>query len=72
MLNILPNSHQFPRKAELLLNGIPRRNLARCSIRAEEIPGVESGEVLERAEELIAADSGRNELEVMSDRGMID
>jgi hypothetical protein len=55
----------------LLLDGLPGSNLPRSSIGAEEVPGVEAGEVLERTEELVPACGGRDELEVVSHRGVV-
>jgi hypothetical protein len=55
----------------LLLDGLPGSNLPRCGIGAEEVPGVEAREVLKCAEELVSACGGRDELEVVSHRGVV-
>ena len=39
---------------------------------AQEVPGVEAREVLEGAQELVAADGGGDEFEVVRDRGVVD
>jgi hypothetical protein len=66
------DSHGFADETELLLYSLEGRNLAWCAICAEEIPGVESGEVLDGSEELIAAYCRCDEFEVVGYRGMID
>ena len=58
MLHILAQTQSFPREAELLLDGFVRRDEPGGIVGAEEIPGVEAGEVLKGAEEFVAADCG--------------
>src|SRR5258707_916506 len=65
------HAHGFADQAELLLDGLPGSNLPRCGIGAEEVPGVEPGEVLQRAEELVAAGGRSDKLEVVSHRGVV-
>ena len=72
VLNVLAEAHDFTYEAELLLDGIPGGDLGVGAVGAEEVPGVEAGEVLEGAEELVAADGGGYELEVVGYRGVVD
>lgn len=72
MLHILPHAHQFPSKSKLLLDRLPRRNFCWGPIRPEEVPGVESREVLQCAQELIAAHRRGNKFEVVRYRGVVD
>jgi hypothetical protein len=66
------NSYSLAHKAELLLYSLKGCNLARGAICTEKVPGVESGEVLEGSEELITAYSCRNELQVVSNGGVVE
>ena len=66
------DSHCFAHESELLLYGLEGRDLAGRAIRAEQVPGVEPGEVLERPEELVAAHGCRDELEVVGHGGVVD
>lgn len=72
MLDILAETQDLAGKTELLLDGVPRRHLGGRAICAQEIPGVETGEILKRAEELIAADGGGDEAQVVGHRRVID
>lgn len=65
------NAHGLADEPELLLDGLPRSNLAGGGICAEEVPGVESGEVLQRAEDLVTTGGRGNELEVVGHRGVV-
>ena len=56
MLDILADAQAFAREAEVFLDGFEGGNEASGGVGAEEVPGVEAGEVLEGAEELVAAD----------------
>jgi len=65
MLDVFPNAHELPRESELCLYSCEGGDLRRSAVRAEEIPGIEAGEVLEGSEEFVAADGGGDELEVV-------
>ena len=56
MLDVLAKAQAFAREAELLLDGVKGRDEPLGLVRAVEVPGVEAGEVLECAEEFVAAD----------------
>jgi hypothetical protein len=56
----------------LLLGSLPRCDLARCAICAEEIPGVEAGEVLNCSQDLVAAGNRGGELKVVGHGGVVD
>jgi len=56
MFHILANTHQFPCQPELFLNHFIGLDPRCWVIGAVEVPCVEAGEVLNRSEELIAAD----------------
>jgi len=58
-------THSFPHEPKLLLDSFPRCDLTRCAICTEKIPGVEAGEVLDCAEELVAAYGRSYEFEVV-------
>jgi hypothetical protein len=66
------HSHCFADESKLLFYGLEGRNLGGRAIGAEEVPGVESGEVLDGSEELITAHCCRDEFEVVSDGGVVD
>ena len=66
------NPHRFTNKPKLLLDCLPWCNLARCPICAEKVPSIESGEILDCSQELIAADSSWNELEVVSNGRVVN
>lgn len=56
MLDVLAEAQALAREPEVLLDGVEGRDGALRGVGAVEVPGVEAGEVLERAEELVAAD----------------
>ena len=56
MLNILTHAHASADEREVLLDGLPRRDGLYECIRAEEVPGVKAGEVLQGAENFVATD----------------
>lgn len=56
----------------MLLDGFEGRDFAGGSVCAEEVPGVESGEVLQGSEELVAANGCGYEFEVVGYRGVVD
>ncbi len=72
MLDILADAHQFTCEPELLLDGLPGSDGGGGTIRAQEVPGIEAGEVLEGSQELVAADGGRDKFEVLGDGGVVD
>ena len=72
VLDVLADAHQLASEAELLLNGFPRRNGIFNSIGTEKVPGVKARKVLDRAEELVAADRRRGELEVVRHGRVVD
>lgn len=56
MLDVLADTQAFACEAELLLDGFEGRDQALGVVGAVEVPGVEAGEVLQGAEEFVAAD----------------
>ena len=72
VLNILADAEELAGEAELGLEGGEGGGGAAGRVGAEEVPGVEAGEVLDRAEELVAANGGGEELEVVGHRGVVD
>ena len=62
MLDILPDPHQFASEEELLFDGVEGHDGGGGGVGAEEIPGVEAGEVLEGAEDFVAT-NWRGELD---------
>lgn len=72
VLEVLSDAHNLAGEAELLLDGVPGGHLGRGAVGAQEVPGVEAGKVLQRAEDLVAADGGGDEAEVVSHRGVVD
>ena len=72
VLDVLAGAEDLAGEATLLLEGIPRSDLRLGTIGAEEIPRVEAGEILHGSHELVAADGGRDELEVVRHRGVVD
>lgn len=72
MLDILADAHELARESELLLDGFEGRDFRRQTVGPEEVPGVETREVLDCAEQLVAASGGGYELEVVGYRGVVD
>lgn len=72
MLNVLADAHNLAGQTELLLHGVPGGDLGGGAIGAEEVPGVEAGKVLEGAEDLVAADGGGDEAQVVRYAGVVD
>jgi hypothetical protein len=72
VLDVLAEAHDLAGEAELLLEGVPGQDGGGEGVGAEEVPGVEAGKVLDGAEELVAADGGGDELEVVGHRGVVD
>lgn len=72
MLDVLANAHELAGEPELLLDGIEGSDLRRRAVGAVQIPGIEAGEVLERAQELVAADRRGDKLEVVGHGGVVD
>jgi hypothetical protein len=58
VLHKLAHAHQLARRAELLLGGFKGRDGGGGAVGAVQIPGEEAREVLQCAEELVAADWG--------------
>ena len=58
MLDVLADAHELSRKPELLLDGFEGRDGRWQGVGPEEVPGIEAGEVLDCAEDLVAADGG--------------
>lgn len=71
VLDVLADAEDLARQAELLLGDVPGGDLGLGGIGAQEVPGVEAGEVLDGAEELVAADGGGDEAEVVLDGGVV-
>lgn len=67
VLNVLADAQQFAGEAKLLLDGRPRRDGFGGRVGALEIPGVEAGKILQHAEDLVAAEGGRDEAQVVRD-----
>lgn len=61
MLHILAKAEGFAGNGELLLDRFEGGDNARWAVGAEEVPCVETGEVLESAEKLVAANCRANE-----------
>lgn len=72
VLDVFADAHDLAGETELLLDGVPGGHLGGGAVCAEEVPGVEAGEVLDRAEDLVAADGGGDEAQVMGHRGVVD
>lgn len=58
MFDEFADSEDFTRCAELLFDGVERVDGGLGPVCSVQIPGVESGEVLEGSEDLVAADCG--------------
>lgn len=71
VLDVLADAEDLARQAELLLGGFPGEDLGLCRSGAEEVPGVEAGKVLDRAQELVAADGGGDEAQVVRYGGVV-
>ena len=56
MLHVLPEAHALADQGEVFLQVVPGGDGCCCGIGAQEVPGVEAGEVLEGSEEFVAAD----------------
>jgi hypothetical protein len=56
MLEEFADTHDLARRAELFLHGIVRVDCGLWLVRSVEVPCVEAREVLDCAEELVAAD----------------
>lgn len=72
MLDEFAGAEDLAEQAELLLEGVPRGDLVRGCVRAEEVPGVEAGKVLEDAHELVATEGGGHVAQVVRYRGVVD
>lgn len=72
MLDVLADAHELAREAELLLEGLEGRDGRGQRVGAVQVPGVEAREVLDCAEELVAADGGGDVFEVVGDGGVVD
>ena len=72
VLDILAGAHHLAHHAELLLHRLPWLDRGGRVVGAQKVPGVEAGKVLEKAQELVAADGGGDEFEVVRDRGVVD
>lgn len=72
VLDVLAEAKDLADEAELLLDGIPGGDLGGAAVGTEEVPGVEAGEILEDAHELVAADGGGDEAQVVGHRGVVD
>lgn len=72
VLDVFAEAHELADEAELLLQSGPGRDGGGHGVGAQQVPRVEAGEVLDDAEELIAAEGGGHVLEVMCHRGVVD
>ena len=59
VLDVLAQPQRAPHQAELPLDGAPRRDARARRVGAQQVPGVEAREVLDRAQELVATDCER-------------
>ncbi len=71
MLDVLAQTDGLAREAELLLDGLEWCDGGRGRVGAVQVPGVEAGEVLEGTEDLVAADDGRDEAEVVGEHWVV-
>ncbi len=72
MLDVLADAHELARQAELLLEGLEGRDAAGRRVGAVQVPGVEAREVLDGAQELVAADGRGDVFEVVRYGGVVD
>jgi hypothetical protein len=72
VLDELSGSEDLSEQAELLLEGVPRGDLVGSCVCAEEIPGVEAGEVLKNSHELVATEGCGHVAQVVRYRGVVD
>lgn len=70
VLDVLAETHSFPDNTELRLHGAPWGDSSGGIALAEKVPGEEAGEVLEGTEDLVTADGGGDEAEVVGGEGM--
>lgn len=71
VLGVFAESHCLACGAEGRFNGVPWRDGGRAVAFAEEVPREETREVLERAESLVAAESGGDEAKVLGEEGVV-
>lgn len=71
MLDVLAEAHGLARKSELLLDCLEGLDGCGRRIGAVQVPRVEAREVLDGAEELVAADGRGDEPEVVRERGVV-
>jgi hypothetical protein len=72
MLDVLADTHYSTSGAKLLFDCLPRGDCGCAVALAEEVPREESAEVLEESQGLFAAESGRDETNVVRNRGVVD
>lgn len=72
VLNVLAEAHDLAGEAELLLDGIPGVDGGRGGVGAQQVPAVEAGKVLDQTQDLVAADGGGDEAQVVGYRGVVD
>lgn len=72
VLNRLAEAEKLAQQAKLLLGGGPGRDGLLGRVGAQQVPGVEAGEILHGAVELVAAERGREELEQVGHAGVVD
>lgn len=72
VLDKLASSEDLSEQAKLLLEGVPRSDLVWGCVCAEEVPGVETGKVLEDSHKLVATKSSGHVAQVVRYRGVVD
>jgi hypothetical protein len=72
VLDVLAEAHGLARESELLLDSLEGLDGRGGGIGAVQVPRVEAREVLDGAEELVAADGCGDEAEVVRERGVVD
>ncbi len=72
MLNVLAEAEDLADGAKLLLDGVPGGHLVGAAVGAEQVPRVEARKVLQQAEELVLADGGGGEAQVVRHGGVVD